>query len=81
MKNAFSEERNAPTSFLEREREDPGNEVGGAIGHFGIVPSLCSKARLRAKLLICKYVLILMQIKLIFIYLVLHLALYRKCEK
>lgn len=31
MKNAFSEERNAPTSFLDpRKREDPGNEVGDA---------------------------------------------------
>ena len=48
--------------------------------HFRVVASLCFKARLSAKLLVWKWLRILMQIKLIFTRKVLHLALLWKWE-
>ena len=52
------------------------------IGHFRVSSSLCFKARLSAKPLIWKLILILLQIKLIFTWKVLHLpvASFWKCK-
>ena len=50
------------------------------MGNFWVAPSLCFKLRLSAKLLIWKWLFILMQMRLIFTKKVLHLASFWKWE-
>ena len=50
------------------------------IGHFRVAPSLCFKTSLSAKPLIWKWLFVLMQIKLIFPWKILHLASFWKWE-